>query len=151
MFYVFGNNFVTDKYGLFSECSKEDEIVLNTATQAAQRYGVEMKEPYGMKNYLSENEIIKFGNSELKILHVPGHTPGHLAFVNEEQKIAIVGDVLFSGSIGRTDLPGGNFETLAESIKTKLYTLPNETLVFPGHGTTTTIKQEKDTNPFVKE
>jgi glyoxylase-like metal-dependent hydrolase (beta-lactamase superfamily II) len=93
---------------------------------------------------------ITFGNSELKVFSVPGHSAGSLAFYSEEDNFIIVGDVLFNGSIGRTDLPKGDYETLINSINTKLMTLPRETVVYPGHGPSTTIGQEHDTNPFLK-
>jgi len=109
-----------------------------------------MDKPYSLGNYLSEKDIIKFGNSELKILHVPGHTAGSLVFYNEHEKIAIAGDVLFRNSIGRTDLPGGNYETLIEGIRSKLYKLAPETIVYAGHMETTTIGYEQRNNPFVK-
>lgn len=100
---------------------------------------------------LLENEgTFTFGSTRLEKIYVPGHSPGHLVFFHKEEKKLIGGDVLFQGSIGRTDLPGGNHEQLLNNIKTKLYILPDETEVFPGHGSTTTIGFEKRNNPFVK-
>jgi len=149
--HVFGNKFVSDTFNLGSEACFEDEVVLNSFEFATNRYGLTTNKPYSIKKYLKEGDIIKFGNSELEVLEVPGHTPGHLAFVNRNEKIAFVGDVLFSNSIGRTDLPGGNHKQLIESIKNKLYTLPEETVVYSGHGPTTSIEKEKCSNPFVKQ
>ena len=93
-------------------------------------------------------KAISFGNQQFKILFVPGHSPGHVAFYNEKEKVVIGGDVLFQNSIGRTDLPGGNFDTLINSIHEKLFTLPDDVVVYPGHGPKTTIGFEKVTNPF---
>lgn len=99
--------------------------------------------------YLSEDDVISFGEQQLKVLHVPGHSPGSIVFYNEREQFAVVGDVLFNGSIGRTDLLGGNFEQLIEGIRTKLFTLPDKTEIYPGHGQKTTIGREKRDNPFV--
>jgi len=113
---------------------------------------------YGITNFTwveadilleTEGEII-FGDTFLKILFVPGHSPGHLMFFNEEKKEIIGGDVLFRQSIGRTDLPGGNHDQLLKNISEKLYSLPNEVTVYPGHGPETTIGFEKVNNPFIK-
>lgn len=99
---------------------------------------------------LENSGTLRFGNSELEILYVPGHSPGHQVFYHKPTKQLIGGDVLFKGSIGRTDLPGGNHQQLIDNIREKLYLLPDDTRVFPGHGPSTTIGEEKTTNPFVK-
>jgi glyoxylase-like metal-dependent hydrolase (beta-lactamase superfamily II) len=91
---------------------------------------------------------MKFGNQSFKVLFVPGHAPGHVAFYHPQQKVVLGGDVLFFRSIGRSDLPGGNHNTLIESIHHKIFTLPDEVVVYPGHGPTTTVKDEKAENPF---
>jgi glyoxylase-like metal-dependent hydrolase (beta-lactamase superfamily II) len=104
----------------------------------------------GELKYIAEGDTIKLGDEELEILFTPGHSPGHVCFYSKEHKFLIGGDVLFQGSVGRTDLPGGDFATLEESIKTKLYTLPEDVIVHPGHGDSTTIGEERKTNPFVK-
>lgn len=148
--HVFGNNYVSDTYGLDSESSKKEEPVLLSAKDAATRYGVEMEQPYPAGKHIEEGEEIKFADSRLEILHAPGHTPGSLVFYSPEDKFAIVGDVLFSGSIGRTDLPGGNHQQLLDAIAEKLYSLPDETIVCPGHGAATSIGEEKKSNPFVR-
>ena len=100
--------------------------------------------------FIDEGDKIKLGNDELEILFTPGHSPGHICFYDRASKFLIGGDVLFNGSVGRTDLPGGDFATLEQSIKTKLYTLPEDVIVYPGHGDSTTIGDEMKTNPFVK-
>ena len=104
----------------------------------------------GELKFIEEGEVIRLGNDELEILFTPGHSPGHVCFYDKAAKFLIGGDVLFNGSVGRTDLPGGNFATLEESIKTKLYTLPGDVIVYPGHGPSTTIGDERKSNPFVK-
>ncbi len=101
-------------------------------------------------SYLHDGEILYFGESSLLILHVPGHSPGSICLYSAEGGFVIGGDVLFRGSIGRTDLPGGNYEQLISGIREKLLTLPANTVVFPGHGPKTTIGLEHDTNPFLK-
>jgi glyoxylase-like metal-dependent hydrolase (beta-lactamase superfamily II) len=100
--------------------------------------------------YISEKEKLKLGDADIEVRFVPGHSPGSIAFYYPAGNWVIGGDVLFNGSIGRTDLPGGNHETLLNSIATQLYTLPDETVVYSGHGTQTTIAQEKHSNPFVR-
>lgn len=149
--HVFGNNFITDTYGLKAEHSAEDVALIASAPEAALRFGLTMEKPYGDGTILSETDIIKIGKHELKILHTPGHTLGSLVFYSEAGKVAFVGDVIFNGSIGRTDLPGGNHEQLLNSIKEKIYTLPHETRLYPGHGNATTVTHEMKTNPFVRK
>jgi len=146
--HVFGNKFIADTFKLETEAHKNEQFNIENAFSAANLYGITMENPYPIKKFLSEGEKIKFGYSELNILHVPGHTAGSLVFYNESEKFAIVGDVLFKGSIGRTDLPGGDYDTLISKIKTKLFNLPNDIKVFPGHGPETDIGTEKNTNPF---
>jgi len=99
--------------------------------------------------FIDEGTVIRLGEEELFVLFTPGHSPGHVSFYSRDHKFIISGDVLFEGSVGRTDLPGGNFEILEESIKSKLYTLPEDTIVHPGHGNSTTVGDEKKSNPFV--
>ena len=111
---------------------------------------------YGFENYheaepdqfLNEGDTVAFGNALLKVLFLPGHAPGHIGFYNEKEKIILSGDVLFDGSVGRADLPGGNFNTLISSIHQKMFVLPDETIVYAGHGPSTTIGKEKVSNPF---
>jgi len=106
---------------------------------------------YEEPDLLLENDaIIEFGNTKLQSIYCPGHSPGHLVFHNQEEKVIIGGDVLFRESIGRTDLPGGNHSQLLENIKNKLYTLDDDIEVFPGHGPSTTIGHEKNNNPFLR-
>lgn len=101
--------------------------------------------------WLEEGETVTVGNEELEVLHCPGHTPGHVVFYSKPAGLLVVGDVLFQGSIGRTDFPMGNHQDLLDAIRTKLFTLPDETIVLPGHGPLTTIGEEKHHNPFVAD
>ena len=100
---------------------------------------------------VDEGEIIQLGMQNWEVLEVPGHSPGHIALLNREEKVCISGDVLFNQSIGRTDLPGGDFSVLIDSIKSKIFTLPGETKVIPGHGSETTVSRERKYNPFFSE
>ncbi len=147
--HVFGNKFVSDTFNLETEAHKEEDFNMKNAVNAGRMYGIQMEEPYPIKTYLKEGDKIKFGFSELNTLHVPGHSAGSMVFYNEADKFAIVGDVLFNGSIGRTDLPGGDYDTLISGIKSKLFKLDNDTTVYSGHGPETGIGKEKTSNPFL--
>ncbi|MDE6342095.1 MAG: MBL fold metallo-hydrolase, partial [Muribaculaceae bacterium] len=105
--------------------------------------------PVEIEKELKDGDIIRIGEGELEVIHVPGHSPGSIALYCRKEKFAIVGDALFEGSIGRTDLPGGNHRQLIDAIKKRLLTLPEETLIYPGHGGSTTVGREKDMNPFL--
>lgn len=149
--HILGNKFVSEKWGLELYMHKKDFPLLEKAKDIAIIYGFKNYEASVCKKHnLEDGEILKFGNSELEILFTPGHAPGHICLLSKNNKFIVAGDVLFNGSIGRTDLPGGDFNTLIKSIKTKLFLLDNETLVYCGHGPSTTIGQEKLTNPFLK-
>ncbi|NIJ52036.1 MBL fold metallo-hydrolase [Dyadobacter arcticus] len=127
-----------------------DEPLLKAVKTYASNYGFSFFEEPEIEGYLKDGETVTFGNTTLKIIFVPGHAPGHVAFVNEEDKFVIGGDVLFRLSIGRTDLPGGNHSTLLNSIRTQLFTLPEDYKVYAGHMEPTTIGFEKKNNPFFK-
>ena len=146
--HVFDNQFINDKYDLELELHELDFPILEAAALAAQTYGLNYKESPKAGKKLVEGEYIEFGNTKLKIIHVPGHAPGHVVFYNEAEKIIIGGDVLFRGSIGRTDLPGGNHQQLLDQIRKKLFVLPTDVTVYPGHGPETTIGYELSHNPF---
>lgn len=149
--HVFGNKFIAETFGLELYIHKNDEIVLERAPIIAPQFGIPPFENYaGKLNYLQDKEAFFLDDEKFEVLFTPGHSPGSIAFYNQQQQIVIAGDVLFYESIGRTDLPGGNFEVLANSIKEKLYSLPNETKVYNGHGQPTTIGHEKIHNPYVK-
>jgi hydroxyacylglutathione hydrolase len=146
--HVLGNSFVKDKYGVGLYIHAKDEPVLRAVKAYAPNYGFAQYQETSPDAFLEEGQDITFGHQRFKVLFVPGHAPGHVAFYNEKEKIVIGGDVLFQNSIGRTDLPGGDFDTLIRSIHQKLFTLPDDVVVFPGHGPETNIGFEKKTNPF---
>lgn len=148
--HVLGNAFVSNTYSLKVETSRVEEMQLRGVKLYAPMYGFNLYEESEVGNYIEEGDLIAFGNSKLEILSLPGHSPGHLAFLSKDQNFCIGGDVLFRGSIGRADLPGGDFKQLEKSIKTKLYILPDATIIYPGHGPITDIGFEKRHNPYVK-
>lgn len=148
--HVLGNAFVKEKYNVQLYLNKKDEPVLKAVKVYAPNYGFFQYQEAEPDKFPEEGDVIKFGQQQLKVLFVPGHSPGHVAFYAEDHKVIISGDVLFYNSIGRTDLPGGNFDTLIQSIHTKLFTLPDDVTVYPGHGHETTIGFEKKTNPFCR-
>lgn len=123
--------------------------LLAHAQAAGERWNVAIAQPDPADKFLSEGDVITVGNVALSVLHTPGHAPGHVTFYAAAAGVAFVGDVLFQGSIGRTDFPGCSFEQLMQSIEDKLLVLPNDTAVYPGHGAATTIGREKVSNPFL--
>lgn len=127
-----------------------DDFWREGIAQQAQMYGLPPMQIPQPDHDINEGDVFRVGNQELQVLHCPGHTPGHMVFYHQASKQLVAGDVLFAGSIGRTDFPRGSFPELERSIKTKLYTLPSDTLVHCGHGPTTTIGHEALTNPFVR-
>lgn len=148
--HVLGNKFVADKYGLELVSHKGEIPVLEMQPQVSMMYGIAYNPSPAITQFLDEGDTLDFGNTKLEVFFTPGHSPASISFLHREELILIGGDVLFQGSIGRTDLPGGDFDTLANSIRTKFYVLPDETVVYCGHGPSTTIGQEKRTNPFVQ-
>ncbi len=120
----------------------------NAAAQAA-AFGVPLEEPPPPDAVLAPGATLSFGGSDFDVVFAPGHAPGHVMFVSVPNAAAIVGDVIFRGSIGRTDLPGGNFNRLMDSIRSRVMTLPDETVLYPGHGPETTVGHERRTNPFL--
>jgi len=147
--HVLGNKFIYDTYGLFPQFHKGEEMVLNSIVSYAPQMGIRYEVSPLPQVYLSESGIVKFGETELELIFSPGHSPAHLCFFNNEEKFLIGGDVLFYRSIGRTDLPGGNYDQLIRNIREKLFILPDETRVYPGHGPATSIGFEKQFNPFL--
>jgi hydroxyacylglutathione hydrolase len=148
--HVLGNHFIKTTYQVPLLIHALEQAPLRAVQTYAPMYGFSAYEPTDADQFISEKDTITFGNSSLEILFVPGHSIGHLAFYSKEDGFCINGDVLFRGSIGRTDLPNGNFDTLMNSILTKMYALPDETLVYCGHGQVTTIEHEKKYNPYAK-
>lgn len=147
--HIFGNKFVFDKYGLLPEMHKGELPVLNAAPLISAQYGVPMEASPVPKSFLTVEDKITFGESSLDILFTPGHSPASLSFFSKEDNFVIAGDTLFENSIGRTDLPGGNLETLLQNIREKLFTLGDEVVVYSGHGPSTTIGHEIKFNPFL--
>lgn len=147
--HVFGNSYVAKKYNLGLEIHKDDLQTLHSLPQVSILYGLNAEESVEPASFLNEGDKISFGNSSLDILFTPGHSPGSICFVSHPDKFIIGGDVLFYGSIGRTDLPGGDHEALISNIKTKLFLLDDDYAVFSGHGQETTIGFEKKNNPFL--
>jgi len=146
----FGNKFLFETYGLKPEASKEDEFLLENIAEQLRMFGLPAGE--GVQNigsYIEDNQVIKVGNITLKAIHVPGHSPGSMCLYAENDGVLFAGDVLFRGSIGRTDLPKGDYATLINAITERLLPLPNETVVYSGHGPTTTIGNEKQQNPYL--
>jgi glyoxylase-like metal-dependent hydrolase (beta-lactamase superfamily II) len=153
--HVFGNKWVADTWGLKLHIHPKEKPMLDFAPQSGEMWQMPFENYNGELIYLKEGTTIKFDdngddNDRLEIRFTPGHSPGSICFYNEPGGFAISGDVLFNSSIGRTDLPGGDFKTLINSIQTQLFTLPDETKVYSGHGPVTTIGFEKMNNPFVK-
>ncbi len=147
--HVFGNKFVHDTWGLPLHLHEKEKPVLDFAPQAGEKWQLPFDNYDGPLVYLKEGNSIKIGDDKLEIRFAPGHSPGSIAFYCKADGFIIGGDVLFQNSIGRTDLPGGDHDTLLNSI-TQFFTLPNETKVYSGHGPATTIGLEKRNNPFVK-
>jgi len=146
----FGNKFLFTTYGIKPEAGKEDEYLLENAVSQARSFGLntgEEAQPLG--GYIIDQQEINFGNSTFIALHVPGHSPGSIAFYAEKEEVLFAGDILFRGSIGRTDLPKGDYATLILSITKKLLPLPDSTVVYSGHGPSTTIGFERKNNPFL--
>ena len=148
--HILGNRFVCEHFRIPLLAHQEDQFLLDRATQMGEIFGFKVQPSPPVDIYLNHGDIVRFGNSELEVIHTPGHSPGSLSFYNKKDEFVIVGDVLFAGSIGRTDLPRGNYETLISNILNRLLILPGNTMVFPGHGPSTTIRHEYDTNPFLQ-
>lgn len=146
-----GDKFVADKFKVPVLGHKSDETLGARMQQQAMMFGMREKlDAVSLTSYLEDGDKVKVGDGELDVLHVPGHSPGSIALYDPEGKYVIVGDALFDGSIGRTDLPGGDFRTLINSIRSKLLTRPDDTTVYPGHGPATTIGREKKYNPYLR-
>lgn len=148
--HVFGNKYVAEKYGLVLRIHEGEKKVLEFAPASGLMYNMPFDNYSGEFDFIKEGEMITLDNDSLKALLTPGHSPASLSFYNQKDGFVISGDTLFKQSIGRTDLPGGDYETLIESIQTRLLTLPDPTIVYSGHGPVTTIGDEKRNNPFLQ-
>lgn len=147
--HVFGNKWVHETYGLEPHLHPNEEAMLALAPVSGERWGLPFQNYAGPLHYLNDGDTVLLGETEIQVILAPGHSPGSICFYIPSQGDLIGGDVLFRGSIGRTDLPGGDSETLLNSIREKLWVLPDETVVYSGHGIKTTIGYEKRNNPFL--
>jgi glyoxylase-like metal-dependent hydrolase (beta-lactamase superfamily II) len=147
--HVFGNKFIHDEYGLLLHIHEKEKEMLQHAPAAALQWNMPFENYRGDLTYLRAGDTVRIGENELTVIFAPGHSPGSICFYSRAQHFIVSGDVLFRLSIGRTDLPGGDYETLINSIQKEIFVLPDETIVYPGHGDPTTIGFEKKNNPFV--
>lgn len=148
--HVFGNEFANKTYGLKPKAHKADIEGLPSPQEQAALFGLQDKvQSIPVEKHIVGNEVIRFGHSELVALLVPGHSPGSLAFYNKKNGFAITGDAIFNRGIGRTDLWGGNQDVLIAAIKDKILSLPDETILYPGHGSATNVIEESLNNPFL--
>lgn len=148
--HILGNKFIYDTYGLLPELHKEELYFIERLPQTATTYGVPFEPSPMPKKFIEPGDKILLGAYEFETLFTPGHSPGSISYFNKENNLLISGDVLFHGSVGRTDLPKGDHSTLLKSIKEKLLVLDDKVKVYSGHGQSTTIGYEKQNNPFLK-
>lgn len=146
--HVFGNGFMLEKYGLRPWFHEGDRHNYRNAPKHSLMYGLSMEPQPDPEGYLSDGQVISAAGVTLTVIAVPGHSPGGVAFYSEADAVVFTGDALFAGSIGRSDLPGGDHEQLIENIRERLFVLPPDTVVYPGHGPETTIREEMKHNPF---
>ena len=148
--HVIGNAFVCRTWSVKNAAHRDDLFLMEHAYRQGEIFGFSVEQPPTPTVFLGEGDTVAFDDVSLQICHIPGHSPGSIVICSPEQKWVISGDVLFNGSIGRSDLPGGDFDLLIEGIETKLMTLPPETMVYPGHGPKTSIEWERKHNPFLR-
>jgi len=148
--HVLGNHFISTRFNVLPEYHKIESIVMDSCEMVAVNYGIPYTPSPKAVSFLETPGTIRFGNTTLELRFTPGHSPGSISLVNHKHQIVFAGDVLFQDSIGRTDLPGGDFTTLEKSIREQLYTLDDQYVVCSGHGNETTIGHEKKNNPFVR-
>lgn len=149
--HILGINHCRSKYNIPFYAHQDDAFLVEDIVAHGDRFGIPIEPVDAVDQFLNEGDKVTFGESTLEVIHVPGHAPGHVVLHQPEQQFLMAGDVLFYGSIGRTDLPKGSFEQLVGNIKTKLFRLPDETTVFSGHGPETSIGFEKKSNPFLMD
>lgn len=148
--HIFGNQFVWKQFGLKPEASKADVEGLPSPIDQAKAFRLPLAiQEVEVEHFLAGGQIVQFGSSQLEVISVPGHSPGGLAFYNRKNGFVIVGDSLFAGSIGRTDLWGGSQELLQAALRDRILSLPDETIVYPGHGPETRVIDEKFSNPYL--
>jgi glyoxylase-like metal-dependent hydrolase (beta-lactamase superfamily II) len=149
--HLFGNRFLEETYGIHALAHQADLFLLETLEKQAAAIGFQLRRPKPiLGGYLKEGDRIQLGEVVFEVLELPGHTPGGLAFYQPDYQWVFVGDALFAGSIGRTDLEGGSYEALIEGLRNKIGILPDETIVYSGHGPSTTVGREKRTNPYLQ-
>jgi hydroxyacylglutathione hydrolase len=148
--HIVGNAYVKRTYAVPLAIHPEEVFMLQWSPRYAPQYGIAYCEPVVADLFLQAGDKVQVGNSQLQVLHVPGHSPGHIALYSAAEQFCLVGDVLFKNYIGRTDLPGGDYEVLMHSIHEQLFLLNDQVTLYPGHGTKTTIGIEKANNPFCK-
>ncbi len=148
--HIMGNAWVNQLFGLSPELHISDVPILQSAPQVAHLYGLSYNPSPEHGRLITTGEKIRLGEDELEVLFVPGHAPGHIALFHKDQRFVVAGDVLFMNSIGRTDLPGGDMDTLLKSIREELLPLGDDVKVYCGHGPETTIGAEKRSNPFLR-
>lgn len=147
--HILGNKFIFENYGLLPEAHEEEVFFIDRLPQTGAMYGVPCEPSPFPEKFVVPGDKISLGAYEFETIFTPGHSPGSISYYNKENKILISGDVLFQNSIGRTDLPKGDHQTLINSIKEKLFCLPDDVKVFSGHGLSTTIGHERENNPFL--
>lgn len=147
--HILGVDFIRKEFGIRFYAHPDDAFWVEKADEQGAMFGFNIAPVSPIDEFIREGEEVRFGNTVLEVIHVPGHSPGHVVFYNRAEKFLIAGDVLFYGSIGRTDLPGGDYHALINGIKSKLFALPDDTKVYSGHGPETSIGFEKNTNPFL--
>lgn len=147
--HVFGVAYLKRKYGVKAYLHERDMVIYNDVPTRCALFGLRGYEHSTIDAYLQEGNPFRFGNTVLEVVFTPGHAPGHVAFINHADRYVVGGDVLFRRSIGRTDLPYCNHADLINSIRTQLFTLPDDYIVYPGHMGPTTIGEEKQSNPFL--
>lgn len=148
--HLFGNASVLNRFSIPFAFHKLDRPIFDASESAGKMYGLTFEKSPEPTYYLDISQRIELGEEKLSMMLTPGHSPGSVCFYNEQQQFVISGDVLFQNSIGRSDFPGGNYETLIHSIQHELMTLPDEVVVYSGHGPTTSIGVERRTNPFLQ-
>lgn len=148
--HAFGANYVHHTYpNTPFYAHKDEEFFISDAINQSLRFGISMEQPPKVTHFIEDGDTLRLGDIEFKAIHVPGHSPGSICYYQKESNTLICGDVLFAGSVGRSDLPGGNHDTLIQGIMQKLMVLPDNVTVYTGHGPTTTIQIERDTNPYL--
>ena len=150
--HIAGNAFVCETWSSVKPAAHRDDLfIMEHGYHRGEMFGFPAEKPPTPDVFFEDGDTVEFGDASLKVIHVPGHSPGSIVLYSPEGNFVITGDVLFNGSIGRTDLPGGNHALLIDGIKNKLMTLPPDTIAYPGHGTATSIGKEKATNPFLNK